>query len=451
MPVPANKQQKLEALFLNRVTGLQWYYFEIDLSKNLSVGTNQRSLYGKYLANTQQQGIDTAISQNEAGDFEYSPPNPDPNDRMSTNRPQQILWELLAYTRSRAGAPRDILRRIFDENEPGVLNRSEAHLGSLGWANRFSQKRRGKIFLKKLRSKQFKQQKPLMIMAEGDSWFHFPRLPILGHPVRDIIDHLMKKPDLVVRNLASGGDWLSNMVKTADYIQELDRIHPDAFLFSGGGNDMLGGHRLAKMIRKPDDNEDRKIDNKIRQLLNLRSAHPHESFDRTKYARGLAFLTDDFFNFINVTMSQYFLLLSEIFALGKFQQMKFITHGYDYVIPTAKRRGHILTLNYWMNRKLNSGKWLHDPMMLKGIFDEADQQAILYTMVYEINEMLISLAQYPPFKNLYHIDCRGVARGKQDWYDEIHLRSPKFKEVAELFYQCILAKNDHKQKVYRVS
>ena len=61
----------------------------------------------------------------------------------------------------------------------------------------------------------------------------------------------------------------------------------------------------------------------------------------------------------------------------------------------------------------------------------------MYVLIYEFNEMLCKLARFSWFPNVFHIDCRNVARSSDDWFDEIHLKSSRFKEIAEAYRHCI--------------
>ena len=56
-------------------------------------------------------------------------------------------------------------------------------------------------------------------------------------------------------------------------------------------------------------------------------------------------------------------------------------------------------------------------------------------MIFEFNEMLKTIAG--EFQNVYYIDCRGVAKGQKDWYDELHLKSHVFKKVARVYSRLI--------------
>ena len=96
-----------------------------------------------------------------------------------------------------------------------------------------------------------------------------------------------------------------------------------------------------------------------------------------------------------------------------------------------------------VNSFLDSGKWLFQPLMMRGILDEQLQRSIVTTFIYEFNTMMMSLAKDADLPNVYHIDCRGVPKQQSDWFDELHLKSHKFKEVAQAYTKLIdqLVKN----------
>ncbi len=73
--------------------------------------------------------------------------------------------------------------------------------------------------------------------------------------------------------------------------------------------------------------------------------------------------------------------------------------------------------------------------MIKGITNEATSRNIIKALIFEVNYLFTELAH--TFPNVYHIDCRGTATGFNDWFDELHLHSKKFKQIAEAYKHCI--------------
>lgn len=91
---------------------------------------------------------------------------------------------------------------------------------------------------------------------------------------------------------------------------------------------------------------------------------------------------------------------------------------------------------------------------MKGITNPEDQKDIIYTMINEFNEMLIQLANFKQFPNLFHIDCRGTAKKPEDWYDELHLKS--YESIASTYKMCIkdnlrMSNPNLSKKVYKVN
>jgi hypothetical protein len=334
---------------------------------------------------------------------------------------------------------RNLITRIFDINESTLRQQSDATTGMMGKMNRKSTAKRQKKYYqlieKGFRDPAFTGNK--VIVAEGDSWFQFPFL------INDIIDWLGREPNYAVYSIAYGGDWFTNILYEEKYIEELSIHRPDVFLISGGGNDFVGSSRLAIMVQQQPRLYDIPSAGFRKQLLQF------ERDDiRADIEKGYHHITDSFFSFIWTIKAQYYKLFHNLKRSGKYDHMKIITQGYDYVLPTLKKR-HKKFLQGFINSQIGSGKWLMRPMMIKGITDEHLASQIMKAMIYEINCMFIELAMDPNFPNFYHIDCRNTATGWNDWYDELHLHSNKYREIANAYKRCI--EGDGKQKVVRVN
>ncbi len=90
---------------------------------------------------------------------------------------------------------------------------------------------------------------PVKLLAEGDSWFN---LPDLFMP-KDAIDIL--RETYTVSSVAMWGDTLENMLAQKQYVQKLDSGNFRHFLFSGGGNDVLGSIGTFVKPRTPGDTD----------------------------------------------------------------------------------------------------------------------------------------------------------------------------------------------------
>ncbi|MEO8446687.1 MAG: hypothetical protein ABI528_04285 [bacterium] len=77
----------------------------------------------------------------------------------------------------------------------------------------------------------------------------------------------------------------------------------------------------------------------------------------------------------------------------------------------------------------------------------------MMAMIYELNKVFIWLAGREQFKNVYHIDCRGIAEGNiENWFDELHLKSDKFSKIAAAYKFAIdnLTDNNNKGRINKV-
>ena len=87
---------------------------------------------------------------------------------------------------------------------------------------------------KSAKSRRATASAPRKVLAEGDSWFN---LPDFLYP-KDAIDVLRQTHDL--SSVAKWGDTIENMLAQKQYVQKLESGNFRHFLFSGGGNDVLG-------------------------------------------------------------------------------------------------------------------------------------------------------------------------------------------------------------------
>lgn len=321
---------------------------------------------------------------------------------------------------------RELIRRIYDTNDEALLEMSDARRGGLARWNQWSTNGRIKKYLKKM-SRGHRVKNPKLankvILAEGDSWFQFPLL------VSDIIDWMMKDNRNAVYSIAYAGDWATNMIYDGEYISELPVHKPDAFLISGGGNDLLGNSRLAVMLTLPE----------------WGSTDPRDYVKR------------EFHSFLLTLKLMYRIMFGNIKKSGKYPHMKIITHGYDYPIPRRPRFIWRRPLNLALTKLVGSGKWLAQPMDIVGIPDKSHGQEYAHLrediakyLIDCFNEMFIDLTK--DFPNVFHVDCRGTAKSEHDWFDEIHLSSKNFQKISRVYTEIIHTQlGQHEQQVFKVN
>lgn len=369
-----------------------------------------------------------------------------------------------------------LIHAIYYGSNSFMLNRSEANIGFIGALNRSADHHKLKRFHRKIREgfrnpKLYPDHK--LVLVEGDSWFEYPMF------LKDISDYLERKPNLALYSLAHGGDWVANMISNLQYEYDYMKLKPDIFMISGGGNDMVGDYRLSNFIRlTPLPASDPLLRN-YRNYVLLRLMEKPVSictaedcnFDSSVFRDSIAvfqtktdtvlisqivtgrrFLNQNFYRFLVTIKLEYKMLFESLRKVDpdRFESVKLITHGYDYVIPSFKRR-------FGLRMFMDNGEWLKEPLMMNGIEDPVLQQSIMKTIVFEINEMLIELGR--EYDNVYHVDSRGATafyerlNGKKPgayWYDELHPRSKMFKMIADTYSDIIDGKTPAGQRVIKV-
>ena len=229
----------------------------------------------------------------------------------------------------------------------------------------------------------------LPLIAEGDSWFKLPDLPPIVPET--LIDILQKEFSTI--NLAHWGDALAEMIQQGQFWPFLQSGSSDVLLFSGGGNDVLGGGELATFL----------------ELFDVDHAKPQDA----PY-----YIKEEFYENLKLIIGKYDALLGAVKLRAP--HVIVLAHGYDYAIPRI------------------SGPWLGDPLTERGI-DPQDHaalgRAIIKLMIDAFNVKLQSLeTSYP--ENFKYVDLRGTLR-PNDWWDELHPLTRGAKKTEKKFADAI--------------
>jgi lysophospholipase L1-like esterase len=215
-----------------------------------------------------------------------------------------------------------------------------------------------------------------VIVSEGDSWFQFPLLLL------DVVDVLAEP--YAISSLDAAGDTLDLMLAQDEYLDEIERRAASILLFSGGGNDVLGGGDLKTHLRP--------FDPKLKPDQHIRSSY-------------------------SVLLDHVIGLFDQIYrrVAREAPGVQIVTHGYDYAIP----RG---------------GNALGKPMAELGIDDAAFQKAIVAVLVDRFATAMTRLAaRYP---HVHFLDNRGKV-SNAEWFDELHPDNSGFAKVASSFAKKI--------------
>ena len=234
----------------------------------------------------------------------------------------------------------------------------------------------------------------LTVVSEGDSWFDYKISA-------DLIDCLRRYHGYEIKNYATPGDTLENMIYGTQINRQFERVtpqikivlervkndQPDVFLFSGAGND-IAGDELGSFL------------------------HHAES--------GLGVLKHDFaVNTISVEFRKFYQdLISKIQSVSPSTHI--FTHGYAYARPTGDGVG-LLGISF-------IGPWLLPALGRKGIDPETSGRQAIEELIDLFNEMLQSLDD--EFEYFHYVDLRSFIND-DDWRDEMLLKSSAFRLASD--------------------
>ena len=432
MPVrmlPDDLELSFDALLRNRLDGLGWAYFEVDLD---AAAADPRALADEeeiraFFARLRAAGAGapapaaTTLAERKAAAAD------------TANEAMAYFFALLRQDRDAlATFIRARLMPGADGGQPWLLNRADADVGTLGKLNRRERRRRNRAFDREMDAGHREREGAVVVLAEGDSWFQFPKLFVV-RPVRDLVYYLLRDPKYAVKTLAAGGDWLAAIVDEDEVVGEIAAVRPDVLLLSGGGNDLVGGYDEAtrtgglRTMLADVPHDPAALPDPLARLLRCRENAPTAQLDLARYRNGLRFVGEAYLDFLNKYFLVYFHLAWQLHHDDDLAELLVVTQGYDYVLPNGEPRGGIV--QRIVNRIVGNGKWLYRPLVDLGIGSERDRRDVLYAMLYEFNEMLITLARYSGFPRLFHLDVRGFAEA-EDWFDELHLVSEKNRVLA---------------------
>ena len=233
-----------------------------------------------------------------------------------------------------------------------------------------------------------------VIVAEGDSWFCYPRdsVWVPDTAPEDIVAQL--SDEFAVSGVAKPGDTAQTM---ADFFepfvtQDIQTWNANVLLLSAGGNDLLGEGKLASYLR--DGNRP------ISQ-----------------------YLKPSFFGLVEDVLMRLERMVRA--ARRAKADVKVVLHGYDAARPSG------------------NGPWLKAPMDRLSI-PASKHQPIVKRIVDSFYSRLKAVADEldAELSNgrgaIVVLDLRGTVRPTQ-WYDELHPNTAGFRRIRDRFREQILA------------
>jgi hypothetical protein len=222
---------------------------------------------------------------------------------------------------------------------------------------------------------------PLRICGEGDSWMSFLGLSLFfPKTFFDILGETF-----TTLSVGFPGHTFEEILAAKQFKQTLDSGRFKVFIFSGGGNDFLGGGALVKMLKNKSDGHG--------------SSNPSDYIAPDKLSATLAKLKKGYRSVAKQAKASR----SDILML---------IHGYDYAIP----------------RK--DGQWLGKPLKAAGFaHDDPLSRKIIVFLVDRFNDMLGEIDA--EFAHVRHVNVRKTIKTK--WHDELHPTTEGARLVAKLF------------------
>lgn len=262
-------------------------------------------------------------------------------------------------------------------------------------------------------SKTFSDKNGILV-AEGDSWFDYPR--------RETLDWLRWRFDYRVVSVARHGDTLEEMVYGPDQLQDLvsalqvlrdSDLKPRAVLLSAGGNDIAGPELAMLMNHRESGTEI--LDEVVADAL-LRRLHS-------------ALIT--LISAITVTCEEFF-----------DEPIPILVHGYDYPVPDGRGFG------WFKGWGPFPGPWLKPAFVQKGFWYEGadpeteldESRGIMRNIIDHFNEVVAAVADRSP--HVFYVRILGklddsLDSYKDDWANELHPRRQAYLQVAKEFHQVL--------------
>jgi lysophospholipase L1-like esterase len=243
-----------------------------------------------------------------------------------------------------------------------------------------------------------------LLIAEGDSWFDYPFLDVLG-ALEDGFGY-------EVESVAHQGDTVEEMAYNPSQVAGLatklrklseagDRI-PRAILLSGGGNDVAG--------------------DEFPVLLN------HKESGLAALNEGIVKgMLEERLLFAVVSLASQATALSQKYFEGRTTPI--LLHGYDYPVPDG--RGFLG--GFW----LLPGPWLEPGFRQKGYDVMAQRCEIMVDLIDRFNAVLEAVPTHPELRHVKYVNLRGTLsnqlagkRYKDWWANELHPTEDGFRAVA---------------------
>lgn len=247
----------------------------------------------------------------------------------------------------------------------------------------------------------------IKILAEGDSWFAYPRKFFLFGKNSNIVHCLGDRDDLAIYSSSENGDEALSMMSGDQKLSMMKRIKHttyDVILFSGGGNDLVGRYDFGFFL-------------KPMKTGNWRDCINDDRLNKKLYQISLC----------------YEELIERAQEFSTEENIKIITHTYDYAIPSNE--GFALFDIFPM-----SESWMQPYLVKNGVKIPSDQRAIVKHVLEQFQNVLLALQK--KYASIFHVvKTQGLLKPDQ-WRNEIHPTPEGFEIISNQIYRKILEVTD---------
>jgi len=241
-----------------------------------------------------------------------------------------------------------------------------------------------------------------VLVAEGDSWFHYPFHDVLGILEDEFgydVESVAHWGDRI-EEMAYGGGQLDDLARQIEKVIRAKRV-PKAILLSGGGNDVAGeefgmllNHALSPVAGINDAIARGVIEERV----------------QTAYVAILAAVT-------------------RICEANVGHAIPIVIHGYDRPVPDGR--------GYAGGWGPMPGPWLEPGFREKGFLQIPPRIALAGELIDRFNVMLSGIPKLAGLSHVHFLDLRGTlttdSHYKDWWANELHPTAQGFRAVAAKF------------------
>ena len=229
------------------------------------------------------------------------------------------------------------------------------------------------------------------LCADGDSWINilWPLSALLGHQ-KTFFDVLQERYQTA--DVAYPGDTFKQILIEKDYRQPIQSGIFDFFIFSGGGNDVLGGGALVELLRWRSEGGG--------------SSDPVKYLFAPLLKQTLDGLRDGYMD------------IADDVRMKSSGKTRMLVHGYDYPIPRS------------------GGAWIGKPFQARGYDLRVDKQLITGILKYLVDQFYSMLDTVQRRRrNVSVVNLRNICAGR--WNDELHPKAAASRDLADKFRTLI--------------